>query len=58
MLFRSAGAQPEVHPELPGAFRNVEAIGATTRLQREFGGGNRVPALRIAGWNFTGGTQG
>lgn len=39
------------------AFRNVEAIGAATRLQREFGGGNRVPALRIAGWKFTGGTQ-
>ncbi len=39
------------------ALRNVEAIGRDTKLVREFGGSNRVPALRIAGWNFTGGTE-
>lgn len=39
------------------ALRNVEAIGRDTKLVREFGGANRVPALRIAGWNFTGSTE-
>ena len=39
------------------ALRNVDAIGRTTSLQREFGGGNRVPSLRINNWHFTGTTE-
>jgi predicted Zn-dependent protease len=39
------------------ALKQVEAIGRDTKLQREFGGGNRVPAMRIGGWTFTGGTE-
>ncbi|MBI2953749.1 MAG: TldD/PmbA family protein [Chloroflexi bacterium] len=39
------------------ALRNVEMIGATTKLQRSWFGGNRVPALKIAKWNFSSATE-
>jgi PmbA protein len=40
------------------ALANVEAVGkASHLLVGEFGGlGNRIPALKISGWNFTGST--
>ncbi|MBI4297736.1 MAG: TldD/PmbA family protein [Chloroflexi bacterium] len=39
------------------AMNRVEAIGCDARLVRTAGGPNFVPALKIAGWNFTGATE-
>jgi predicted Zn-dependent protease len=39
------------------ALNNVLAIGKETKIQRELYPFNRVPALKIAGWNFTGVTE-
>lgn len=39
------------------ALNNVLAIGKETKIQRELYPFNRVPALKIAAWNFTGVTE-
>lgn len=39
------------------ALNNVQMIGNTTKLERNWFGANRVPALKISGWNFTSVTE-
>jgi predicted Zn-dependent protease len=39
------------------ALSNVEMISKTTKLERGWFGGNRVPALKISSFNFTGVTE-
>ncbi len=40
-----------------GALDRVSMIARETQLVREFFSANRVPALKIAGWHFTGATE-
>ncbi len=35
----------------------ADLIGRDTKLVSEFFSVNRVPALKVAGWNFTGATE-
>jgi predicted Zn-dependent protease len=39
------------------ALANVELVGRTTRLQQSWFGGTRVPALKVAEFEFTGATE-
>ena len=39
------------------ALNAVDLIGREVSLQKEFFGHNRVPALKIGKWNFTGATE-
>ena len=39
------------------ALANVELVGRTTKLQQSWFGGIRVPALKLAGFEFTGATE-